>query len=154
MSLIKCFDDETIKNIKEQRKICIVCLIEKPLSEFNSHSRNYDGKNSSCKLCHREANRILRKLKKTAPTIPPKCDLCGIECSPQKLQLDHDHETGLFRGWLCNKCNSALGHLGDNVKFVKRALKYLERTNRGYVQKLTSFSPLYKILSTNKRKRK
>lgn len=153
MSLIKCFDDETIKTIKEQTKICIDCHIEKPLSEFNSHCRNSDGKNSQCKLCHREANRILRQLRKTAPPKPTKCDLCGIECSPEKLQLDHDHETGLFRGWLCNKCNSALGHLGDSIKFLKRALKYLERTNRGYVQKLASFSPLYKILSPNKRKR-
>ena len=40
--------------------------------------------------------------------------------------LDHDHKTGKFRGWLCNKCNSALGLLGDNINYIQRALKYLE----------------------------
>jgi hypothetical protein len=41
--------------------------------------------------------------------------------------LDHDHETGRFRGWLCDHCNRALGHLGDNLPGVDRMMQYLLR---------------------------
>ena len=43
--------------------------------------------------------------------------------------LDHDHDTGEARGWLCNKCNSALGWFDDNIDFLKRAVQYLEKSN-------------------------
>src|ERR1019366_10571713 len=37
---------------------------------------------------------------------PPKdgqCQCCG---TPATLHLDHDHETGVFRGYLCHYCNT------------------------------------------------
>jgi hypothetical protein len=44
------------------------------------------------------------------------------------LHFDHCHETGLFRGWLCSKCNSGLGLLGDNEEALERALRYLRKS--------------------------
>ncbi len=41
----------------------------------------------------------------------PKCN--RPETRP-KLHLDHCHKTGKFRGWLCNRCNQALGLLDDS----------------------------------------
>lgn len=43
------------------------------------------------------------------------------------MSLDHCHHTGLFRGWLCGKCNTAIGKLGDTLEGVKRAVAYLEK---------------------------
>jgi hypothetical protein len=43
------------------------------------------------------------------------------------LHLDHCHVTGSFRGWLCGKCNTGLGMLGDNIAGLKAAIAYLER---------------------------
>jgi hypothetical protein len=43
------------------------------------------------------------------------------------MHLDHDHTTGAFRGWLCNRCNLGLGHLGDTIASVEKALDYLRR---------------------------
>ena len=40
--------------------------------------------------------------------------------------LDHNHKTGTFRGWLCSRCNSGLGWLGDSVSTLKRGVKYLQ----------------------------
>ncbi len=58
---------------------------------------------------------------------PTHCELDGRPLEPGKIHLDHDHTTGAFRGWLCNRCNLALGHLGDNIKGLERALAYLRR---------------------------
>jgi hypothetical protein len=43
-----------------------------------------------------------------------------------RLCIDHDHDTGQFRGLLCRSCNGALGLLGDDVSAVQRAVAYLE----------------------------
>ncbi len=63
---------------------------------------------------------------------PPFCEICGRPPegrggNAQVLHLDHCHETGAFRGWLCTKCNLALGALGDNIEGLRKALAYLER---------------------------
>ena len=42
-----------------------------------------------------------------------------------KLVYDHCHETGKFRGILCNKCNVGIGILGDTVDNLRKALAYL-----------------------------
>jgi len=52
------------------------------------------------------------------------CQLC--ERRPAKC-LDHDHETGVFRGWLCTRCNVALGVFGDNEAGIWKVIAYLRR---------------------------
>ena len=40
------------------------------------------------------------------------CAICGqTQTSKHKYSLDHDHDTGQFRGLVCKPCNSALGRL-------------------------------------------
>ena len=38
-----------------------------------------------------------------------KCHSCGLaeKDHRKKLCIDHNHETGEFRGWLCDECNKA-----------------------------------------------
>ncbi len=57
---------------------------------------------------------------------PSICECCGKPCSRKSLNLDHDHETGKFRGWLCIRCNVGIGHLGDTRERLLQALDYLE----------------------------
>lgn len=52
-----------------------------------------------------------------------KCPICDRET---KLVLDHCHKTGLLRGFICQKCNIALGKFGDNLEGLQKAIKYLE----------------------------
>ncbi len=47
-----------------------------------------------------------------------------------KAHVDHCHVTGKIRGVLCNRCNAALGLLGDSADTLRAAIDYLER-NRG-----------------------
>lgn len=58
---------------------------------------------------------------------PDNCELCSRVLEVGKVHLDHDHTTGAFRGWLCNRCNMSLGHLGDSIPGLLRAIAYLER---------------------------
>jgi hypothetical protein len=62
------------------------------------------------------------------PTRPDTgiCECCSNPPTAPGMHLDHDHETGRFRGWLCSNCNTAIGKLGDTVDGVKRAILYLE----------------------------
>lgn len=41
------------------------------------------------------------------------------------LAVDHDHETRVVRGLLCNRCNRAVGMLNDDPDLVQRAAVYL-----------------------------
>lgn len=56
------------------------------------------------------------------------CESCGdfLEC----LHFDHDHATGLFRGWLCSCCNTAIGLLKDDPQRAINAANYLIRTKK------------------------
>jgi Recombination endonuclease VII len=41
------------------------------------------------------------------------------------LRLDHDHETGEIRGFLCNGCNTGIGLLLEHPEFFESAMGYL-----------------------------
>ena len=58
------------------------------------------------------------------------CAICSkpIDELRRRMNIDHDHKNGKVRGILCSGCNTGLGHLGDNVEGLKKALYYLENT--------------------------
>ena len=51
--------------------------------------------------------------------------LCAICQRKATLYIDHDHATGQVRGWLCARCNTGLGYLGDSTLLLQRAIDYL-----------------------------
>lgn len=59
-----------------------------------------------------------------------RCAICSkpIELIRKRINIDHDHITNKVRGILCTGCNTGLGHLGDDIAGLKRALYYLENT--------------------------
>lgn len=57
--------------------------------------------------------------------VPAQCECCGGPSGKHAMHLDHCHETGKFRGWICNRCNLGIGALGDNLAGILRAAEYL-----------------------------
>lgn len=53
--------------------------------------------------------------------------LCAICHEEKKLDIDHNHTTGKFRGLLCNQCNQSLGLMKDNPERLRLAAEYLEK---------------------------
>lgn len=54
---------------------------------------------------------------------PESCEICQLEV--EKLCFDHDHKTGEFRGWLCQRCNKSIGKFEDNPELIKKAVEYI-----------------------------
>jgi len=78
---------------------------------------------AECGSCEKRLAKQLAKAKTNAPRKTEKCCCCFIKS--EHLILDHDHDTGKFRGWLCRNCNQGIGKLGDNIEGLTRAVKYL-----------------------------
>ena len=106
-------------------KVCLYCKEEKPLSEFPKHSLYKDNLDTRCRECIKRVSKVTRDILKLAPPKPEFCECCGE--IPRKWVVDHCHDTNEFRGWICDRCNTGIGKLGDNVEGVMKAIKYLER---------------------------
>jgi hypothetical protein len=59
------------------------------------------------------------------------CAICGVHQNEltQKLNVDHDHKSGIVRGLLCNCCNSGLGYFKESIKNLVKAKQYLKNGN-------------------------
>lgn len=110
------------------------------------HARVRYTANGSCVECQRQKNitrywsdhaagkaysrNYKRKRTLPAPTRPEPeaCELCGGDGGiGRALALDHCHQSGKFRGWLCHRCNVGLGHFSDDAALLRRAADYLSR---------------------------
>lgn len=62
------------------------------------------------------------------------CAICGSVSGKankkhDRLTVDHNHATGELRGILCHKCNFGLGHFGDDIELLLKAIEYLKSYN-------------------------
>ena len=115
-------------------KICSTCKKTLPITKFAILVRkdlNY--RRSACKKCSNEAAILTGKLKLEVGEKPNVCDCCNRVVNQlvynSKIVLDHCHDTGFFRGWICYACNQGIGKLGDNLEGVVKAVLYLSKNN-------------------------
>ena len=85
-------------------RICYECAQLDEWANFHTLQNGRNKKASICKTCKSQQRKIQRSLRKANPP-PALCEGCGID-SP--LQLDHDHESGEFRAYLCATCNLSM----------------------------------------------
>lgn len=111
-------------------KKCIKCEEEKNLSEFFRNKSTKDGHTVYCKPCFNKNTRNAKNLKRYGLSTEEidklkvsGCELCGTNIN---LHIDHNHDTGEFRGILCTNCNRGIGHLKDSPDLLRKAIAYLE----------------------------
>lgn len=51
------------------------------------------------------------------------CELCA---STARTVWDHDHASGSFRGWICDRCNKVLGLVRDDPNVLEAMARYLQ----------------------------
>lgn len=135
-------------------KPCSKCKEIKPLTEFNKNKNLKYGVQSQCRDCTKqwrptpEARLISNKRtrewnrKKSSGFTPKdfqetlanqnnKCAICGTD-DPGKTNwhADHDHKTKQKRGVLCQKCNTGLGLLQDDIDILCSAIEYLKKYSK------------------------
>ena len=109
------------------RKICSYCGKRKNCKSFPKHSMYKDNLDSRCRSCIKKQIKVRGKLHKKAPPHPELCECC--QRVPLKWVLDHDHSDDSFRGWVCDRCNTGIGKLGDNLEGIIKAVNYLILSN-------------------------
>lgn len=107
-------------------------LIEhRPCKQCGCKAR-YVTKRGQLKCVECAKARVRRRLGIPEPLTakPALCECCGNPPGAKSLAIDHDHDTGRFRGWLCHRCNLGIGLLGDTPDGLIQALNYLEERRR------------------------
>lgn len=64
-----------------------------------------------------------------------KCEICGNEetsldgrtGSSRKLAVDHCHNSKKIRGLICNRCNTTLGKIEDNINLLQNMINYINK---------------------------
>lgn len=55
------------------------------------------------------------------------CDICKKD--NVRFHVDHNHQSGVVRGILCENCNRMIGMAKDSETILKRAIGYLKKHN-------------------------
>lgn len=126
------FSSRNLKNKFGFYSYCKECYNAKA-KEYYKENRAYYRKYSRDRnlkaygLTYEELNRLLEEQH-------GKCAICGADIKvvgknkSESVHVDHDHETGLFRGLVCHACNTGLGAFRDDPLILESAIRYLEKS--------------------------
>lgn len=119
-------------------KVCNICHRYLPTNRFD---KNQNGKNNrsvrrpSCNECRKMLDgknmtpQDKQKWEQTKPDLVlftcPICRKTTIPGLTSKVVLDHDHQTGTPRAWICDSCNTGIGRFKDDISLLQNAIHYL-----------------------------
>lgn len=71
-----------------------------------------------------------------------QCAICNGSFQNLKLNIDHNHITGVVRGLLCNLCNTMIGMGREDQRILLGAINYLNKYN-GRIVNAEEFNEAY-----------
>lgn len=106
-------------------------------AKVRQHTREWFAANPDKVQKYKFKDRIRKLANPDEVTAKPEvCDSCGSAGTRHGkvgggIHLDHCHTKNTFRGWLCAKCNFALGLLDDDPVKIQKLILYLSRRTVG-----------------------
>lgn len=144
-----CEETKSLEEYWKGQSACIVCMKHKQKNYWNSRTPKkrleqhlkykygitpeqflaaWEDQSGCCAIC--------------SETLP---DLLVYENRRRGYAIDHNHDTGEFRGILCLHCNTLLGMAGDNPDILTRAIKYLETRGAYLAKQIDTQTPTQSI---------
>lgn len=111
------------------------------IADLRRHKRHRQKRNEATNRryqANKEQFQLYRRLVKYGITkeqleaLGDLCMICGVKDGKAggrwgRLHIDHDHQTGLVRGLLCESCNYGLGKFSDSPDRLISAAMYILR---------------------------
>ena len=137
-------------------RTCTTCHQEKLLRDFCRDRSGPGGYHRQCKECininharHRESGKYkdtqlrnkygitLEEYEAMFNAQQGLCAICGEPQNNKLLSVDHDHDTDIVRGLLCDSCNRGIGMFLDNPDYLLAAAAYLIRSQNETATSIT-----------------
>jgi len=132
----------TVHNPPDSKK-CSVCLVDKPIDDFNRNIASAGGRSTFCKKCAYIKNLKIKykidDMESLLKSVDYKCEICGsifdYKTRVTTPNIDHNHNCcktdytcgKCVRGVLCISCNNAIGLLKDDPEIIGKALIYISK---------------------------
>ena len=139
LSKIK-FLDVTQTGKPHKYKICNVChILKEDYIDFDINQTDAQGRKTTrptCTECRKTIDGVAlktsekKRMNKSKPEkffICPICKKSSIPYVTANLVIDHDHNTGNAREWICDSCNTGLGRFKDNIELMEESIRYLKK---------------------------
>jgi hypothetical protein len=125
-----CNSSKSIQDFWKSQSLCIDCTKDRQKNRWGSRTpkkRLEQHLKYKYSLTISELNEALEKQNNGCAICEEALpDLLVYNNRRRGYAIDHNHETGEFRGILCLKCNSMLGMALDSQELLKKAAVYLE----------------------------
>lgn len=145
----KCTETKPLDDFHRKRSAldgrqtwCILCMqiMHKDWYQHNKEKVRLAQNGDPKRMAYYRRNHVIKRSGMTPEEfvlLPRVCAICGRDdlslCEyngqygAKSLQIDHDHETGAFRGLLCSSCNKGLGLYRDDPALLRAAADYIEK---------------------------